>query len=144
MQRTVPKLGVKVSVPAVCSDEKTAKASSIPNVAITYNDNDTVFYVHAGGPVSVTYPFGRPVFSPGNLLCADVARGSLGHAYYVAADSGSGFVYIPEPTGTIVAEIDVTPSQSVPVLLVVLALAIFALDIVLTISMKRSMRARSS
>ena len=111
-QRTVPTHGVSVSEPAECSDKKVADASSIPSVAITYNDDGTVFYVRAGGPVSVTYPYGRPGFSPSSPLCADSARDSLGHAYYVAADSGSGFVYIPEPTGTIVAEIDVTPSRA--------------------------------
>ena len=47
-------------------------------------------------------------------------RDSLGHANYAAAGSGSGSVDIPEPTGTIVDEIDVTPLQGTPVLFVVL------------------------
>jgi len=144
VQRTVPAHGGYVSQRRDCYGANTTDASSIPVVAITYSDDGRVFDVDPGGRVTVIYPYGRPLFSPNSPLCPDTKRVSVGHAYYVAASSGSGFVYIPEPTGTIVDEIDITPSQSIPVLFVVLALAIFALDITLTISMKRSMPERTS
>jgi len=144
VQRTVPAHGGYVSQRRDCYGANTTDASSIPVVAITYSDDGRVFDVDPGGRVTVIYPYGRPLFSPNSPLCPDSGRDSVGHAYYVAASSGSGFVYIPEPTGTIVDEIDITPSQSIPVLFVVLALAIFALDITLTISMKRSMPERTS
>jgi hypothetical protein len=139
-QRVVPAHGVYVSQPRNCSGANAADASSDPAVGITDNDDGVVFSVRPGGRVTVTYLYGRPVFSPMSPLCPDTALDTVGHANYVAANSGSGFVYIPQPNGTVVAEIQVTAPHSVPLLLVVFALVLFVLDIVLTIGMKRSMR----
>ena len=50
-QRNVPKHDTHVSDPADCSNQKIATSSSIHDVAITYNDDGTVFYIHAGTPV---------------------------------------------------------------------------------------------
>ena len=90
----------------------------------------------------MTYPYGAPVFSPSSMLSRTQLGIPLGTPTTFAADSGSGFVYTPEPTGTVVAEIDVADSEIVSVPFVLLGLTIFALDIILTILMKRTMRAR--
>ena len=143
MQRNVPAHGGYVSQPRDCSVANTRDSSSIPVVTITYSDDGVVFDVHPGGRVTVIYPYGRPLFSEQPAV-PGLEAGLRGAHVLRRCKVGIRFGYIPEPTGTIVDEIEVTPSQSIPVLFVALALAIFVLDITLTISMKRSMPERTS
>jgi hypothetical protein len=57
--------------------------------------------------------------------------------HYVATGRGIGFVYFPELDGSsLVARIDVVGPQ-IPVVLVVAALAIVALDVVLRIRLRK-------
>jgi hypothetical protein len=66
-------------------------------------------------------------------------------AGYVAAASGTGFVYIPQPNGTVVAEIEVTtPRTGLLLGMVAIAVVLLVIDVTLTILMKTSVRRRYS
>jgi hypothetical protein len=144
-QRAIPGHGSYVSRPTACDKGAVHNPSASPVVGITYADDGTVFGVPSGGRVVISYLYGQPVFASGTPLCPDSSKNTQGHEAYVAASTGAGFVYIPQPNGTVVAEIDVTSSHvGLLVVLIVVALAILTIDILLTIALKRSANRRFS
>ena len=104
--------------------------------------------VHPGGVVAIRYLYGKPLFSPGVPLCALPPSGtsnSTGVVDYRAAGSGYGYIYLPQPNGTVVARIDVA-SNFWAILLLFLAVLVTALclDVFLTGRLRQAWRARYS
>ncbi|MGD0881131.1 MAG: hypothetical protein ABSB09_06150 [Acidimicrobiales bacterium] len=149
-QRAIPGHGTYVTQPSACPTGSPPRPPGGQALSVDYSDDGTVFAVHPHGEVAVTYFYGRPLFSPGAPLCADPSGSSTGIARYSAASSGSGYIYIPQPTGTLVVQITVAQAQVVSsltnlqLLFVVAVLAVLAVDVVLTILLKRSVRDRYS
>ena len=135
-QQTVPRGGQYVSHPTDCNIQY-PQPSAVTGIDDT--SGGKVFYVDPGASVVVSYLYGKPLFSPGSPLCPEPAHGNPGLATYVAGASGSGFVYIPQPNGTVVAKISVVQRgtfalQSVLIfVLFVLTLMVSVVGIVLTI-----------
>jgi hypothetical protein len=143
-ERAVPGHGSYLSQPNACG-HGSHRPGSGQSQRINYADDGTVFGVHPGGVVVVTYLYGKPLFSPGAPLCADPSGDADGVVSYVAAASGTGFIYIPQPNGTVVTRITVTSDLTGPQLLVVIiALGVVVVDVVLTVLLKRSARGRFS
>jgi hypothetical protein len=107
-------------------------------VAISDLDDGTVFGVRPGTRVVVTAIYGHALFSPGSPLCPDGRRNE-----YVTAGTGSGFIFFPEPTETMVAAIGVVqdrPSFVWP--FVIIALVVMMIDLLLVILLRRVARQR--
>ncbi len=114
-----------------------------PVATVSANADGTLYTVPAGTLVVISsYAGYPPSFDPTAPLCpAVLAAGSGTYVRdgFVAATPGTGFVYFPEPGGSAyVAQIDVTdtPWHS-PLLLVVVALAVVAADIVLRLRLRK-------
>jgi hypothetical protein len=126
-------------------DASQVAASSSTSIAVTYQNDGSVLSVPSSGFLLISYYYGQPVFSPGIPLCAfpDERTGSVDAA---PTGSGSGYVYIPQPTGTVVTKIDVAPGSSpLPVglvLVLVIAGATLAYDFVVTLKLRRAIAPR--
>jgi hypothetical protein len=115
---------------------------------VSANADGAVYSVPAGTLVVISSYAGIPPrFDPTTPLCpAVLARGAPSGSYvqngFVATTPGTGLVYFPEPGGSAyVARIDVTHSPwHSPLLLVVLALAVVAADIVLRLRFRAAQR----
>ncbi len=146
-QRDVPaRNNDYVSDPGACGSSRSGASAGARPVPITDVDNGNVFWVQAGSLVAVTYYYGRPVFSPGVPLCdptGPAVRDTSRVVEYQVSGSGTGYIYIPQPTGTVVAEIEVSNDAST-VVYVLLGLTAIALgvDVVLMLRLRRETRAR--
>ncbi len=114
-----------------------------PVTTVSANADGALYTVPAGTLVVISsYAGYPPLFDPTAPLCpAVLAAGSGTYVRdgFVATTPGTGFVYFPEPGGSAyVAQIDVTgtPWHS-PALLVVLAFAVVAVDIVLRLRLRK-------
>jgi hypothetical protein len=135
-----------VSDPGACDASHGGNSASGQPVSITDADNGNVFSVRPGGLIAVTYYYGKPVLSPGVPLCDPtglVIRDTSRSVEYQVTGSGTGYVYIPQPTGTIVAEIEVASDHSAVVyVLLGLTAVVLCVDIVLMVRLRRETRVR--
>ncbi len=126
-------------------------ASGLPNglhtTSITDADNGRVFWVHSGDLVAITYDYGKPVFSRDVPLCdpGTTAGDSSRVAEYQVSGSGTGSICIPQPTGTIVAEIDVSHGPpGLAYFLLGLTVVVLCADVVVVRRLRRATRERPS
>jgi hypothetical protein len=142
-QRAVPRSGHYVGYPTDCDGRHLTPSAA---TGIDYTSGGKVIYVNPGGAVEITYLYGKPLFSPGSPLCPDLSQSGPGQAVYFAGASGSGFVYIPQPNGTVVAMISVVQSSVFGLqrllifVLFAISLTVLAVGIVLTLLIRSSMR----
>ena len=114
-------------------------------VWVSDTDDGTVFVVPHDSIVGITYLYGRPVFSPAVPLCGLSGSGRSGVVEYRSAGSGTGYIYLPQPSGTVVARIEIERDYSAIVFLVlVLAAIVICFDVVVTFRLRRGMTARYS
>ena len=146
-QRSVPASGAAyLADPPACAGSGAAGGAQDEPVWVSYPDDGTVFSVRPGGLVGIRYLYGKPVFSPGVPLCAPTGRGvrdTSGVVEYQVEGSGSGYIYIPQPTGTIVTQIEVARDYA-PIVFVILGLtaAVLCFDAVVLVRVRRATRAR--
>lgn len=128
--------GTAVRIPSDCSRESVDLAAT--PLAISDTDDGTLFGVRPGIRVLVTAMYGHPLFSPGAPLCPDGRRNE-----YIAAGSGTGFIFFPEPTETMVAAIGVTISRANFVWsFVFVGIAVMVIDLLLVVLLRRVVHQR--
>lgn len=140
-QRDVPDRNTDyVTSPGACDPTIHARPSARTTISVSWSNDGDILWVPARSVVAITYLYGKPLFSRGTPLCrAAPASGKANVVDYRAADSGSGYVYLPQPNGTVVVRIDITPDYSSPfTLLVVCLLIVMSLDVVLARRLRRA------
>jgi hypothetical protein len=146
-QRAVPAHSSDyVADPASCGSSTSAASTSDNPIFVNYVDDGTVFSAGSGSRVIISYYYGKPVFSPDVPLCVPTTS-TIGHksgaVEYQVTGSGTGYVYIPQPSGTIVAEIQVPQNDSALVFVILgLTLAVVCYDITILIRLRRATQAR--
>ena len=143
-QRAVPSHSAAyVSTPTGCDGSAPAPSPSTKAVPIDFTEDSHVVDVPAGGLVAIRYLYGRPLFSPGAPLCPIPSLAKSGVVYYRAGGSGSGDVYLPQPNGTQVVEIEVSWWHN-PVLLgsLVVSALVIVYDVVVSVWLRRAVRSR--
>jgi hypothetical protein len=145
-QRQVPAPGAAfVTDPAGCGGSSAGATGGRP-VHIAYSDDGNVFAVQPGATVIISYLYGKPVFSPDVPLCTPSAATTTdrtGVAEYRVTGSGSGYVYIPQPNGTVVAKIQVPADLSTLVYVVVaITVIVLCFNIAVLVRLRRATRAR--
>ena len=135
-----------VNDPPACGTSTTGAAAAGRIIWVSYANDANVFSVRPGDLVAVNYLYGRPVFSPGVPLCVPTTptiADRSGVVEYQVTDSGTGYIYIPQPNGTVVAQIDVRPDYSAAVyVLLGITAAVMCFDIVVLIRLRRATHAR--
>ena len=143
-QRAVPSHSAAyVSTPTGCDGSAPPAAPSTKAVPIDFTDDSHIVDVPAGSLVAIRYLYGRPLFSPGTPLCPIPSLEKSGVVVYRAAGSGSGYVYLPQPNGTQVVEIEVSWWRN-PVLLgsLVVSALVVVYDVVVSVWLRRAVRSR--
>jgi len=146
-QRAVPDLNSDyVTTPDDCDPTINTTPPPAKAIAVNWSNDGNILWVPARSVVAITYLYGKPVFSRGTPLCTPAPpSGRANVVDYRAADSGSGYIYLPQPNGTIVVRIDIAPNYtSFFVLLVVLLLIVVGLDVFLARRLRRATSARYS
>jgi len=142
-QREIPTRGEYVAKLSACSRGTSGDPQDSPTIMISYQDDGTVFLARPGGTVSINYPYRKLAFSHGTPLCAVRGASTASLDTYVAGPSGSGFIYIPQPNGTLVDKIEVVSPLAVLILyLLIFAGAVVVMDVILVVVLKRGSRAR--
>jgi len=134
-----------VAEPPVCRGSSAGSAGRAP-VYINNENDGTVYLVRPGTTVIISYLYGKPVFSPDVPLCIPFAAATTdrtGVAEYRVSGSGSGYVYIPQPSGTIVAQIEIQPDVSTLVYVIVgVTVAVLCFDVAVLLRLRRATRER--
>jgi hypothetical protein len=144
-QRAVPVHSADyVSDPAACGTSTSGVSTQSQRVFVNYVDDGNVIWVQPGTRVVISYLYGKPLFSQSVPLCVPAAPGDrVGVVEYQATSSGTGYIYIPQPNGTVVAEILVTPDYSALVYAILgVTGVVIIFDIVVFLRLRRATLAR--
>ncbi|HEY6428587.1 MAG TPA: hypothetical protein VIX84_15300 [Acidimicrobiales bacterium] len=144
-QRAVPVHSADyVTDPAVCGTSTSGVSPQGQPVFVNYVDDGNVIWVRPGTRVVISYLYGKPLFSQSVPLCVPAAPGDrTGVVEYQATSSGTGYIYIPQPKGTVVAEISVPPDYSALVYAILGATgAVIIFDVIVLLRLRRATQAR--
>lgn len=144
-QRAVPVHSADyVTDPAVCATSTSGVSPPGQPVFVNDVDDGDVISVRPGTLVVISYLYGKPLFSHSVPLCVPAAPGDrVGVVEYQATSSGTGYIYIPQPNGTVVAEISVPPDYSALVYGILGATgAVIVFDIVVLLRLRRATQSR--
>jgi hypothetical protein len=144
-QRAVPVHSADyVTDPAVCGTSTSGASPQGQPVFVNYVEDGNVISVRPGTRVVISYLYGKPLFSHGVPLCVPAAPGDrVGVVEYQATSSGTGYIYIPQPNGTVVAEISVAPDYSALVYAILAITGVVIIfDVIVFLRLRRATQAR--